>query len=63
VPGCRDIRFTPLGRQCLDFIQSCRTRREPLSNGRLGLTVVRCLSALDASCADSGAWVQLSKEC
>ena len=55
----RDIRETPLGRQCLDFIECCRTRRQPLSSGRLGLAVVRCISVLASSCADSGAWVQL----
>ena len=54
-----DIRETPLGRQCLDFIECCRTRRQPLSNGRVGLAVMRCISALSSSCADSGAWVQL----
>ena len=54
------IRHSPLGRQCLDFIESCRTRRQPLSNGRLGLTVTRCISAIAASCADSSTWVQIS---
>jgi predicted dehydrogenase len=56
------VRDTPLGRQCLDFIQSCRTRRQPLSNGELGVAVVRCLAALDLSCADNGAWVRLQEE-
>jgi len=54
------IRHSPLGRQCLDFIECCRTRRQPLSNGRLGLAVIRCVSALAASCADGNAWVQIS---
>jgi len=54
-----DIRETPLGRQCLDFVECCRTRRQPLSSGRVGLAVMRCISALASSCADSGAWVQL----
>jgi predicted dehydrogenase len=53
------IRHSPLGRQCLDFIESCRTRRQPLSNGRLGLAVIRCISALAASCTASSAWVQI----
>jgi len=53
------IRHSPLGRQCLDFIECCRTRRRPLSNGRMGLAVIRCISALAASCADSNAWVQI----
>lgn len=56
------IRCSPLGQQCLDFIQSCRTRRQPLSNGRLGLAVIRCVSALAASCADGKAWVPLSSK-
>ncbi len=56
------IRHSPLGRQCLDFIESCRTRRQPLSNGRVGLAVIRCVSALAASCTDSNAWVPLSQE-
>jgi predicted dehydrogenase len=55
-----DVRNSPLGRQCLDFIECCRTRRQPLSNGRLGLTVIRCISALAGSCADSSAWIQVS---
>ena len=54
-----DIRETPLGRQCLDFIECCRIRRQPLSNGRLGLAVMRCISAIASSCADSGSWVPL----
>jgi predicted dehydrogenase len=61
-PGSRNsraIRDTPLGRQCLDFIECCRTRRQPLSSGRVGLAVMRCISALASSYADSGAWVQL----
>jgi predicted dehydrogenase len=54
-----EIRETPLGRQCLDFVECCRTRRQPLSNGRVGLAVMRCISALASSCTDSGAWVQI----
>lgn len=61
-PRSGDIRETPLGRQCLDFIECCLTRRQPLSSGRVGLAVMRCISALAASCADSGAWVQLKSE-
>jgi predicted dehydrogenase len=57
-----DVRETPLGRQCLDFVECCRSRRQPLSNGRVGLAVMRCISALASSCADSGAWVQLKSE-
>jgi predicted dehydrogenase len=57
---CRTVRHSPLGRQCLDFIECCRTRRQPLSNGRLGVEVTRCLAALTASCADSSAWVPLA---
>jgi len=56
------VRHSPLGRQCLDFIECCRTRQQPLSNGRLGLTVIRCISALAASSADSNAWVPLLPE-
>jgi len=58
-PSSRDIRETLLGRQCLDFAECCRTRRQPLSNGRVGLAVMRCISALATSCAGSGDWVQL----
>jgi predicted dehydrogenase len=54
-----DARDSPLGRQCVDFIGCCRTRRQPLSNGRLGVAVTRCLAALTASSADSNAWVPL----
>ena len=61
-PDCRDVRDTPLGLQCLDFIRSCQARRRPLSSGRLGLAVVRCLNALAASARDSGAWVSLRTE-
>ena len=61
-PDSHDIRETPLGRQCLDFVECCRTRRQPLSSGRVGLAVMRCISALASSCADSGAWVQLKTE-
>ncbi len=55
------IRRSPLGQQCLDFIRSCRTRSQPLSDGRLGLAVTRCISALAASCADGNAWVPTSE--
>ncbi|MBN2465820.1 hypothetical protein JXD38_09410, partial [candidate division WOR-3 bacterium] len=61
-PDRRDVRDTPLGRQCLDFIECCRTGMQPLSSGRLGLAVVRCLTALASSCADSGTWAQVTTE-
>jgi len=61
-PVSRAVRDTPLGLQCLDFIRCCQTRRQPLSNGQLGLAVVRCLAALDSSCSDSGTWVQVNAE-
>ena len=54
-----DARSSPLGRQSLDFIECCRTRRQPLSDGRLGLEVTRCLTALAASSTDSSTWVPL----
>ncbi|MCX6840867.1 MAG: Gfo/Idh/MocA family oxidoreductase [candidate division WOR-3 bacterium] len=54
-----DIRETPLGRQCMDFIECCRTRRQPLSSGRVGLAVMRCISALTSSYADGNTWVQI----
>jgi len=60
--GSHGIRETPLGRQCLDFIECCRTRRLPLSNGRVGLAVTRSLTALTASVADGSKWVQLSSK-
>ncbi len=53
-------RNSPLGRQCLDFIACCRTRRQPLSNGQLGVDVARCLAALAASSADGNTWVPLA---
>jgi UDP-2-acetamido-3-amino-2,3-dideoxy-glucuronate N-acetyltransferase len=54
------IHNSPLGRQCLDFIECCRTRRQPLSSGRLGVAVTQCLAALSASSADGNAWVSLA---
>ncbi len=56
------VRDTPLGRQCLDFIESCRTRRRPLSDGRLGLSVVRCLNALGTSARDGGGWLPVEHQ-
>jgi predicted dehydrogenase len=53
------VSSTPLGRQCADFIESCRTRRAPLSDARLGLHVARCLSALVTSSADGCSWIPL----
>ena len=55
-----DVRNSPLGRQCLDFIACCCSRRQPLSNGQLGLEVTRCLAAMATSCADSSEWVPLT---
>jgi predicted dehydrogenase len=60
--GSHVTRETPLGRQCLDFIECCRTRRRPLSSGWLGLAVVRCLSAVAISSADSNTWVQIKTD-
>jgi predicted dehydrogenase len=57
--GRTDVRDTPLGRQCLDFIASCRTRRPPQSSGTLGAHVVRCLGALTASARSGGDWLDL----
>ena len=57
----QDVRDTPLGRQCLDFVECCQTRRQPLSSGRVGLAVVRCLSAIAVSCADGNSWVGLAE--
>jgi hypothetical protein len=54
-----DVRNSPLGRQCIDFFECCRTRRQPISNGRLGVAVTRCLAALSASSADGNQWVPL----
>jgi predicted dehydrogenase len=58
-PSNHDIRETPLGRQCLDFVECCRTRRQPLSSGRLGAHVVRCLGALASSARNGGGWLDL----
>jgi predicted dehydrogenase len=55
----KEIRETPLGRQCLDFVECCRTRRQPLSNGGLGAHVVRCLGALASSARNGGGWLDL----
>jgi predicted dehydrogenase len=57
--GQTDVGETPLGRQCLDFITSCRTRRQPQSSGRLGANVVCCLSALAASARSGGDWLEV----
>ncbi len=57
--GNHDIRETPLGRQCLDFVECCRTRRQPLSSSRLGAHVVRCLGALASSARTGGGWLDL----
>jgi len=57
-----EVRQTPLGRQCLDFIDCCHTRRQPLSNGRLGLAVAHCLAALSESSAARGRWVSIGEE-
>lgn len=65
IDGCRpwrDIRSSPLGCQCADFLESCRRRRAPLSDSYLGLTVTRCLAALCRSNADSGGWVPVTQE-
>jgi predicted dehydrogenase len=56
------LSTSPLGRQCLDFIECCRTRRQPLSDGWLGVAVTRCLAALSASSAGANAWVPLPSE-
>jgi predicted dehydrogenase len=58
--GQTDVGQTPLGRQCLDFITSCRTRRQPQSSGRLGASVVCCLSALAASTRSGGDWLEVA---
>lgn len=45
-PPNSEFRATPLARQCEDFIFCCQTRQQPLSDGVLGLKVVRCLEML-----------------
>lgn len=42
-----EFRSPPLTRQCEDFILCCQTRQQPISDGVLGLKVVRCLELLD----------------
>jgi predicted dehydrogenase len=58
-PSPLPARDTPLGRQCLDFITSCRERRRPRSDAKLGVDVARCLAAMNASCTDGHGWMPL----
>lgn len=43
------VRETALGRQCLDFLGCCRTRRRPKSGAGLGAAVVECLCGIERS--------------
>ena len=49
----------PLRRQCLQFIESIRTRRRPLTDGESGLRVLRVLDAAERSLADGGRPINL----
>ena len=51
----------PLKLECANFIESIREGREPVTNGRLGLEVVRILEAADQSLKQQGASVILEK--
>jgi len=46
----------PLDRLCHDFVSSCHHRRAPLSDGRIGLAVVRSLEALETSGQEGNVW-------
>ena len=51
----------PLKLECANFIESIREGREPVTNGRLGLEVVRILEAADQSLKQQGASVILEQ--
>jgi predicted dehydrogenase len=44
----------PLRRQCLQFLESIRTRERPLTDGESGLRVLRVLDAAEQSLAERG---------
>jgi predicted dehydrogenase len=49
----------PLRRQCLEFLDSIKTRRRPLTDGESGLRVLRVLEAAERSLADGGKPISL----
>lgn len=49
----------PMRLECEDFVESIRTGRRPISDGELGLSVVKVLSAVQTSAKHNGAWVSL----
>jgi len=49
----------PLRRQCIQFIDSIRSRRQPLTDGESGMRVLRVLDAAEKSLAHNGSPVSL----
>jgi predicted dehydrogenase len=49
----------PLRRQCMEFLECIKTRRQPLTDGQSGLRVLRVLEAAERSLASSGTPVSL----
>lgn len=49
----------PLKNQCLDFLDCVRTGRRPVSDGSIGIAVVRTLEAIDRSLRGKGAPVEI----
>jgi len=52
-------REEPLRRQCIQFLESIRTRQRPLTDGESGLRVLRVLDAAEKSLAEGGKPVSL----
>jgi predicted dehydrogenase len=51
----------PLKNQCLHFVDCLTTKQRPLSDGQSGMDVVEVMEAIDASLAQNGAPISLSK--
>lgn len=51
----------PLRRECLAFLEAVRTRKTPVSDGEVGLDVVRALEGGSASLAQGGARIELAR--
>jgi predicted dehydrogenase len=55
-----DVRATPLGRQCLDFINSCRKRTSPTSDAQLCLAVTHAVATMAESLNHDGSWLPVA---
>src|SRR5215510_663033 len=49
----------PLRRQCIQFLDSIRSRRPPLTDGESGIRVLRVLDAAEKSLSNNGSMVRL----